>query len=197
MPCRPPANLTSLPSEIIRHICGYLNTADILSLELTDRQQRRQISESGLWRDVVLRSRAKLCYRRNFTTRRCHVVEQMVDFLGRKNLQEARYFKVVLAIIWQLCKIIKVLDSDRYLPSKRVKGKWVSSESTEERIAWDNYLSVVKPLVSQAVLQEKKINPGAGRKELVELWFALNIPTAFLKHSIHPSNLRIHSAGGE
>ena len=166
MPCRPPANLTSLPSEIIRHICGYLNTADILSLELTDGQQRRQISESGVWRDVVLRWRAKLCFSRNYTNRQCHVVEQMVNFLGSKNLQEARYFKVVFGIVWQTCKILTVLD--RYLPSK------------EERIAWDKYLSVVRPLVNQTVLQEKKINPGAGKKEMCELWFALNIPTTYL-----------------
>ena len=93
----------------------------------------------------------------------------MVNFLGRKNLQEARYFKVVLGIIWQTCKILTVLDSDRYLPSK------------EERIA---YLSVFKPLVNQAVLQEKEINPGAGQKEIRELWLALNILTTYLRNRL-------------
>jgi hypothetical protein len=65
------------------------------------------------------------------------------------------------------------LESERYLPSKK------------EKQAWDVYLSVVRPIVSQFISEEKKSKLGAvGRKEISELWFALNIPTAYLRNRL-------------
>eukprot|EP00092_Neocalanus_flemingeri_P030222 GFUD01032801.1.p1 GENE.GFUD01032801.1~~GFUD01032801.1.p1 ORF type:complete len:186 (+),score=25.94 GFUD01032801.1:164-721(+) len=165
------SNLSFLPPELIRHICRYLNTADILSLELTDRQQRRLIGESGVWRDVVLRWREQMTETKKCPKKR-KMVEQMVDIFRNKGLQEARYFKVASGLISQTKKILSVLDSDRYLPCK------------EETQAWNTYLSVVRPMTAQFITEEKKLIVGAGRKEISELWFALNTTTAYLRNRL-------------
>eukprot|EP00092_Neocalanus_flemingeri_P016154 GFUD01017483.1.p1 GENE.GFUD01017483.1~~GFUD01017483.1.p1 ORF type:complete len:187 (-),score=13.64 GFUD01017483.1:64-624(-) len=166
------ANLSFLPPELIRHICRYLNTADILSLELTDRQQRRHIGESGVWRDVVLRWREHFQKKVTRCPHQRKLVEQIVDVFRNKGLQEARYFKVASGLISQTKKILSVLDSDRYLPCK------------EETQAWNTYLSVVRPMTAQFITEEKKLIVGAGRKEISELWFALNTPTAYLRNRL-------------
>eukprot|EP00092_Neocalanus_flemingeri_P084170 GFUD01105698.1.p1 GENE.GFUD01105698.1~~GFUD01105698.1.p1 ORF type:complete len:194 (-),score=4.48 GFUD01105698.1:65-646(-) len=163
------ANLSFLPPELIRHICRYLNTADILSLEMTDRQQRRLIGESGVWRVVDLRWREHFQKKVNCPHQRklnCECVigrmnpgmEQIVDFFRNQGLQEARYFKVALGLISQTKKILLVLDSDRYLPCK------------EETQAWNTYISVVMPMTAEG----KKLIVGPGRKEISDLWVTLN-----------------------
>eukprot|EP00092_Neocalanus_flemingeri_P036044 GFUD01039244.1.p1 GENE.GFUD01039244.1~~GFUD01039244.1.p1 ORF type:complete len:168 (+),score=3.97 GFUD01039244.1:158-661(+) len=129
------ANLSFLPPELIRHICRYLNTADILSLEMTDRQQRRLIGESGVWRVVFLRWREHFqnkvtnCPHQRKLNCKCVIVaipavEQIVDFFRNKGLQEARYFKVASGLISQTKKILLVLNSNRLLPYKKENKAW-------------------------------------------------------------------------
>ena len=172
MSYRTPANLSLLPPELIRHICGYLSTSDILSLELTDRQQRRLIGESGVWRDVVLRWREKMNKKcpQLMNMEQMKMVDQMVNFFVSKGLQEARYFKVVEGIISQTIKVLTVIDS--------------KEERCKISQAWMTYLSIVRPMVGQFITEEKKLTLGVGRKEISELWFALNIPTAHLRNRL-------------
>jgi hypothetical protein len=88
------ANLSLLPPELIRYVCSYLNTADILSLELADKQQRRLICESGVWRDVILRWREDLRCILGEKMVKCTLVEQLADFLVKNGFKDSRYFKV-------------------------------------------------------------------------------------------------------
>merc|ERR1719500_875028 len=116
--------LSLLPPELIRYVCSYLSTADSLSLELTDKQQRRLICESGVWRDVVLRWREDLKCILGEKMVKCTLVEQMADFLVRNGFKDSRYFKVFSGLIRETKRIILVLESERYLPSKKEKEAW-------------------------------------------------------------------------
>eukprot|EP00092_Neocalanus_flemingeri_P018755 GFUD01020312.1.p1 GENE.GFUD01020312.1~~GFUD01020312.1.p1 ORF type:complete len:182 (+),score=11.45 GFUD01020312.1:98-643(+) len=168
MSYRVQATLSFLPAELIRQICGYLNIADILSLELTDGQLRQLIGEGGVWRDVVLRWRDQVkCSKQR------KLVEQMVDILGKKGLQETRHYKIVLGILRQTKKILLVVDSDRYLTFE------VGTQ------AWVTYLSVVRHLVAQFITEERKLIVGARRKEMSELWFVLNTPLAYVRGGLY------------
>eukprot|EP00092_Neocalanus_flemingeri_P078487 GFUD01097632.1.p1 GENE.GFUD01097632.1~~GFUD01097632.1.p1 ORF type:complete len:158 (-),score=17.14 GFUD01097632.1:52-525(-) len=134
------ANLSFLPPEVIRHICRYLNTEDILSLELTDRQQRQLIGESGVWRDLVLR------WREYFTVKKCRM-EETVNLLRKRFF--SKKFKIytsgLISQISQIKKILSVLDSDRYLLCK------------EETHAWKAYLSVVWRMMPQFITEENEL----------------------------------------
>ena len=88
------ANLSSLPPEIIRHLCSFLSMQDIINLELTARDQRRLICESGVWRGVLLRWRNDLIVVLGEKMVKCRIVEEMADFLAMNELKELKYYKV-------------------------------------------------------------------------------------------------------
>ena len=55
----------------------------------------------------------------------------------------------------------------------------------EEKQAWDAYQSVVRPMVTQFITEQKKSYYGAvGRTEISQLWFFMNIPTAYLRNQL-------------
>ena len=87
-------NLSLLPPELIRYVCSFLSTADILNLELADKQQRQLICESGVWRDVILRWREDLKCILGEKMVKCTLVEQMANFLVKNGFKDSRYFKV-------------------------------------------------------------------------------------------------------
>ena len=92
-----PVSLSTLPLEIHRLICSFLSTRDILRLELTDKYQQRRISESGVWRDTLLRWRRDLEDVLGEKMFKCKVVEEMADFLVKNEL--GKYYKVASGII--------------------------------------------------------------------------------------------------
>merc|ERR1712142_334225 len=163
-------NIETLPWELIRFICGFLSKSDISSLEMTSFHLRRLISSSGVWRDVVLRQHEEL---KNFVSKpkECTIVEQMIKFLNQKQLEEARNYKIISSLIQETMIVLKVIEPAGFLLT-----------ATEESKAWENYLSVVRPLVTKAISEEKTTRPCSGKREISEFWFALNIPTAYLRN---------------
>ena len=158
-------NIQTLPRELIRFICGFLSKSDISSrLEITSFHLRRLISSSGVWRDIVLRQHEEL---KKFVSKpkECTIVEQMMKFLNEKQLEEARYYKIIASLIQETMIVLKVIEPAGFLLT-----------ATEESKTWENYLSVVRPLVTKAISEEKTTRPSSGKREISEFWFALNIP---------------------